>query len=577
MAILDRTQLKALINAIITTNGNNEITGATLNNVLQNIVDSLANLITDNSALGLYEFDTTKEYSVGELTWFNGNFYICRVTSTGAFSDANFIKLTNLTPQSDFNITFPVFDINTIYLSGDGVRYNNEYYIANDDVNEEVPDASAKWDKVYAHNGDRNREWVVGYYLQGQIIRVGNASYVFTQNTDLGAFYETSSPETAPARWKRFNLHPSMEGTENNTIRYGADGQAVESGALQNDGTDITIKNTLIIEGDTDAALFTEGAGATEKFIIKYDKSDIPFIVFDKATFDFLVKDGDGLSNLLTIRDKGEYSEVKANNGKLHISDDYGGVLLVSDPTLTEEGSGSFIVLSQDGFSLGRNFQTNGEFGFEFGNFNKLGNNRVYLDHALDDGVSSENVLESQRDNISGVQLNTYGAKDADIHTFKGVSKAAVQPDTLVDFDAESYTTKKYVDTRSTQVLQVNQFIQATNTTYTPSVTLLTVNNGKFILDADKYEIEKIVFNVRSNTTDTFKVRLIEPPFNTVFEKTDYAVAVADGTQEIFTINGADIALTVTGSNVMLLQIGNTTGATQTTTLLTFQVYLKVK
>jgi len=260
----------------------------------------------------------------------------------------------------------------------------------------------------------------------------------------------------------------SLTGTENNTIRYGADGQAVESDALQNDGTDITIKNTLIIEGDTDAALFTEGAGATEKFIIKYDKSDIPYIVFDKATFDFLIKDGDGLSNLLTIRDKGEYSEVKANNGKLHISDDYGGVLLVSDPTLTEEGSGSFIVLSQDGFSLGRNFQTNGEFGFEFGNFNKLGNNRVYLDHALDDGVSSENVLESQRDNITGVQLNTYGSKDADIHTFKGVAKAAVQPDTLVDFDAESYTTKKYVDAK-VSVMNSRHHLASTNNTSSES------------------------------------------------------------------------------------------------------------
>jgi hypothetical protein len=368
-----------------------------------------------------------------------------------------------------------------------------------------------------------------------------------------------------------------LTGTTSNTIRYGADGQAVESDALKNDGTDVTVKNTLIIEGDTDAALYTEGAGATEKFVINYGSPNIPYIVFDKATFDFLIKDGDGLSNLLTIREKGGYSELRGEKGKIHISDAYGGVLIVSDPTLSAEGNGGYIALTDDFVFFGRNFETVGEFGFEFGNSNSGSSNRIYIDHSLDDGVNLENFLESQRDNITGVQLNTFGSKNADIHTFKGVAKAEVQPDTLVDFDTLSYTTKEYVDTRSSEVIHMNWSISSTNTTYTPNATVSGVlNTGKFIIDCDKYEIERILLNIRSTTTDAIKFRILEPNYTTaIVEKTD--ISVAAGQNQVVQISGDDVTISVTGLNVFVMQIANNTGATQTTELLTVQIYLKVK
>jgi hypothetical protein len=297
-----------------------------------------------------------------------------------------------------------------------------------------------------------------------------------------------------------------LTGTTNNTIRYGADGQAVESDALQNDGTDVTVKNVLFIEGDRFANLYTEGAGATEKFIINYDSPNIPYIVFDKATLDFLIKDGDGLSNLLTIRAKGQYSELRGEKGKIHISDDFGGVLLVSDPTLTAEANGGFLSITDDYVFLGRNFATIGEFGFEFGNFNNLGNNRVYLEHTLDDGISNENVLESQRNNISGVQLNTYGSKNADIHTFKGVAKAEVQPDTLVDFDTLSYTTKEYVDTRSSkEYITINSYVvsAAGSGAKTPQFSTNNVSNNRFFTPPN-YKVTKIWAQFTSNVSADF-------------------------------------------------------------------------
>ena len=297
-----------------------------------------------------------------------------------------------------------------------------------------------------------------------------------------------------------------LTGTTSNTIRYGADGQAVESDALKNDGTDVTVKNTLIIEGDTDAALYTEGAGATEKFIINYGSPNIPYIVFDKATFDFLIKDGDGLSNLLTIRDKGGYSELRGEKGKLHISDAYGGILLSCDTTEEIEAADGYLTMGDDYAILGFNFQQIGEFGAEIGASNNGTENDIFLIHDLDDGATLEYFIRSIRNNISGVQLNTFGSKNADIHTFKGVAKAEVQPDTLVDFDTLSYTTKEYVDTKSNlEYITINSYIAsaAGAGTRTPNLATNNVSNNRFFTPPN-YKVTKIWAQFTSNVSADF-------------------------------------------------------------------------
>jgi hypothetical protein len=52
MAILSKTALVAKINTLITTNGNNDITGAQVNEVLTDIVDSTFNAIDDSAIEG---------------------------------------------------------------------------------------------------------------------------------------------------------------------------------------------------------------------------------------------------------------------------------------------------------------------------------------------------------------------------------------------------------------------------------------------------------------------------------------------------------------------------------------------
>jgi hypothetical protein len=256
-----------------------------------------------------------------------------------------------------------------------------------------------------------------------------------------------------------------LTGTTSNTIRYGADGQAVESDALKNDGTNVTVKNFLFIEGDSSAALYTEGAGATEEFLTVYGFPNIPYTSFNKALVSFIVVDGSGgEGNLLTIKNKGEYSELRGKKGKIHISDDYGGVLIVSDPTLSAEGNGGFAILNDDFAYVGINFNTLGKFGGEFGVFPIDSDNyHLGLLHYNDDGTF-EDAMVSRRNNATKKQTNTYGAKNADIHTFKGVAKVEVQPDTLVDFDNLSYTTKKYVDAK-VSVMNSRHHLASTNNT----------------------------------------------------------------------------------------------------------------
>jgi hypothetical protein len=50
MAVLTRTALAAKINNVITANNNRAITGAVLNDLLQDVVDSLLNISSDNVA-----------------------------------------------------------------------------------------------------------------------------------------------------------------------------------------------------------------------------------------------------------------------------------------------------------------------------------------------------------------------------------------------------------------------------------------------------------------------------------------------------------------------------------------------
>lgn len=208
MSVLTRAQLQTAINTLIATNGNQEITGAVLNGVLNDIVDSLASLLTDVGELAFVEYSTTKDYQTGELTYYLGNFYISLENqSSGVFTSAKWLKLSNLNGQADYNLWFDIYSELTTYNIGDGTFYNNQFYIcdANGTISITPADASPNWSLVYAHNGDRSRNWQAGYYLNGQIVRVGNESYVCIKDTTLLSFNSTTSPNADPTNWEVFN------------------------------------------------------------------------------------------------------------------------------------------------------------------------------------------------------------------------------------------------------------------------------------------------------------------------------------------------------------------------------------
>jgi hypothetical protein len=209
MSVLTRAQLQTAINAAITANANNEITGAALNTILIDLNDSLSNITTDATSLGMYQYDTSKNYGLGELTWYDGNFYVSIIATTGAFTSADFIKLTNYTNQSDFSVLFPAYSDATTFNIGDGTLYNNQYFIC--DLNGTIAvtpsDASPNWSIVDVHDGDESKEWVSGvYYLQNQVVNHDNKRYVLTKDTSLGAFESTTSPSSDTTNWSQHNI-----------------------------------------------------------------------------------------------------------------------------------------------------------------------------------------------------------------------------------------------------------------------------------------------------------------------------------------------------------------------------------
>ena len=96
MAVKTRAQLIIDINNIITSNANNEITGALLNQLLIDIADSSANLTSDDTILaGLSEFDTGRNYAIGECVVFDSKIYqSSEPISAGAFDINQWFLLT---------------------------------------------------------------------------------------------------------------------------------------------------------------------------------------------------------------------------------------------------------------------------------------------------------------------------------------------------------------------------------------------------------------------------------------------------------------------------------------------------
>ena len=85
MSVISKAALIAEIDAWITTNGNDEITGAQLNKILKDLIDSGYAFIVALAKAGLTNYIPTDPYVIGNTCVYNGSVYICTGPTTGTF------------------------------------------------------------------------------------------------------------------------------------------------------------------------------------------------------------------------------------------------------------------------------------------------------------------------------------------------------------------------------------------------------------------------------------------------------------------------------------------------------------
>jgi hypothetical protein len=214
----------------------------------------------------------------------------------------------------------------------------------------------------------------------------------------------------------------------------------------------------------------------------------------------------------------------------------------------------------------------------------ELGGAEILLDQMGDDSFITfshflnsdfEIALELMRNTVSGKQTINVGHDETrDEIVSNALINYADDVTGRIDFGDRSVPDVAYVKNRL-EVIHMNQYVTASNTTYTPALTVASSNNLKFIFDGTKYEIEKIELNIRADAADNFKVALRDITGTAIAEKTDF-VAPNTGYNNIFEIpKGLITQPTVLG--VLYLQIANTVSTTQNLQLFTALIYLKEK
>jgi hypothetical protein len=95
MAIKTRTQIQTEIDNQIVSNNDRSITADIVNNIFNDINDSSINQLSDGSNFGLFEYDITKTYQIGQCVVYQNQLYKTNVLVTGG----SFVK-SNWTLQS---------------------------------------------------------------------------------------------------------------------------------------------------------------------------------------------------------------------------------------------------------------------------------------------------------------------------------------------------------------------------------------------------------------------------------------------------------------------------------------------
>jgi hypothetical protein len=111
MSSYNKPDLKAKVNSIIKANGIESITGALLNEVITDIIDSSPNKTTDISMIGLREYNSANLYDVGSTMMLGGILYECIAPTTGAYDSSKWFastesisnKASNLSSNDNFH------------------------------------------------------------------------------------------------------------------------------------------------------------------------------------------------------------------------------------------------------------------------------------------------------------------------------------------------------------------------------------------------------------------------------------------------------------------------------------------
>lgn len=190
MAVKDRATLQSDITSLITTNGNNDITGAQMRGILIDTIDSLLNLTDDaNLISGLANYDTGTSYSVGDTVVFNGAIYQANQSTSGAFNASHWDAIPVPTTIS----SFPAWDNATTYAADDRVQYLNRLWNSKVGGNQgNQPDTSpAEWDEISPDEGLVISNYINGGYNENALVIESNKIY---QQTSGGFLNSTDFP-----------------------------------------------------------------------------------------------------------------------------------------------------------------------------------------------------------------------------------------------------------------------------------------------------------------------------------------------------------------------------------------------
>lgn len=206
MSAVDRTTANISLDTNITTNGNKEITGAILNSELKQINDSIAFLIDEAHMLGIREYDPLKTYKIGQGAFFLGGIYQANIDNiSGVFDSLKWTLLVQITDPTAYD--FAPYDNATTYNIADRVLFQNRFFICdqNGTVGILPDDSVSEWTEVSASEGVFGAPWVVGYYLDTQVVSHNGFLYKLTSSTPPSFNSTDIASEITGGDWELFH------------------------------------------------------------------------------------------------------------------------------------------------------------------------------------------------------------------------------------------------------------------------------------------------------------------------------------------------------------------------------------